>query len=143
MSPPPPSQESDEDKSDYNLVVDEVSWAPAFSTSDLPESEAENQSGHRASVGFPVCVWGCPEGVGCLVPSLGDSWGQGKQGIPDSSGRHPLHSTSGETDPDTLRLSNGSGCEPWLTVWLGGRDSLFPGLSFPHLPSGGHRARPL
>lgn len=45
LSPPypPPPQESDEDKSDYNLVVDEVSWVPAFSTSDLPDSKAENQ----------------------------------------------------------------------------------------------------
>lgn len=35
-------QESDEDKSDYNLVVDEVSWIPAPSTSDLPDLEAGN-----------------------------------------------------------------------------------------------------
>ena len=35
-------QESDEDKSDYNLVVDEVSRGPASSTSDLQDSEAEN-----------------------------------------------------------------------------------------------------
>lgn len=82
MSPPPPSQESDEDKSDYNLVVDEVSWAPAFSTSDLPESEAENQSGHRASVGFPVCVWGVSGGSGVPGPLPGGQLGPGEAGDP-------------------------------------------------------------
>lgn len=52
-----PPQESDEDKSDYNLVVDEVSCVPAFSTSDLPDSEAENQVWTQSKCRFSS-VWG-------------------------------------------------------------------------------------
>lgn len=71
MSP----QESDEDKSDYNLVVDEVSQGPGSSCSDLSSGLGTEQA-----VGYLGGLGGLG-GVGGLVfPSLWDGWDGGAMG---------------------------------------------------------------
>lgn len=59
MSP----QESDEDKSDYNLVVDEVSQGPGSSHSDF-----------RSGLGTEQAVGYLGELGGLVFPSLWNGW---------------------------------------------------------------------
>ena len=61
--PPVSPQESDEDKSDYNLVVDEVSQGPGSSRSDL-----------RSDLGTEQAVGYLGELGGLVFPSLWAGW---------------------------------------------------------------------
>lgn len=74
MSP----QESDEDKSDYNLVVDEVSQGPGSSCSDLSSGLGTEQAvGYLGELGGlgGVGAWCSPL---CGMAGMGMLWGQGE-----------------------------------------------------------------
>ena len=142
MSP----QESDEDKSDYNLVVDEVSRGPTSSHSDL----RTRRSGHRAGSGLSGEL-GDPEGVGVLVfPSLWDGW--------DGDGMGPGEvGETGAPQADLLSIAQVGKLrprEPWMWAteaasspgsWshFGGVTPPSPASLFPICSMGENKTKPI
>ena len=130
MSP----QESDEDKSDYNLVVDEVSapQPPPALTSGLGGRELGGLVPEQV-VGYLGC-WEAQRQRGVLVfPSLWSGWdgggmGQGerKKGEPRTPQAALLSIAQvGNRSREQWKEGVRGGFKPWLTVGLWGSDTPF------------------